>query len=131
VTLSRNVLVAYWVFTLLVALSTLGSGVMAILHLRPFYRILLHLGYPRYFATLLGVWTVLGAVALLAPRHPLLKEWAYAGMFIQFSSAGISHLAAGDGAVWLVGPIVLIGALAASWYLRPYSRRLLLAKRET
>jgi hypothetical protein len=127
-TLSRNVSVAYWLLTLLIALSTLGSGVMAILHLPPFYGILLHLGYPPYFATLLGVWTVLGALVLLAPRHPLLKEWVYAGMFFQFSSALISHLAVGDGAVWFLGPIVLIGALAGSWHLRPHSRRLMLPK---
>lgn len=121
-------LIAYWLFTLLVALSTLGSGVMAILHLPPFYGILLHLGYPPYFATLLGVFTMLGALALLAPRYPLLKEWAYAGMFVQFSSALISHLAAGDGAIWFLGPITMIGALAASWHLRPASRRLTVPK---
>jgi len=97
---------------------------MDILHLQPLFGLLLHLGYPSYFATVLGVWKVLGAIVLLAPRYPLVKEWAYAGMVIDYSSAAISHWASGDAATSLVGPIVSIAALMGSWYLRPRSRRL-------
>jgi DoxX-like family len=45
------------------------------------------------------VWKVLGAVALLAPGYPLLKEWAYAGFFIDFSAAMVAYASAGDGVV--------------------------------
>ena len=55
-----------------------------------------HLGYPAYFAVLLGVWKVLGGLAILAPRLPRLKEWAYAGMFFDLSGAAISHGSVGD-----------------------------------
>src|SRR5262249_9046018 len=100
------------------------AGVTDILHLPPLFGILLHLGYPAHFGVLLGVWKILGAIALISPRYPLLKEWAYAGMFFDFSGAIVAHLAVGDSAVWLVGPITSIVALAASWALRPKSRRL-------
>jgi hypothetical protein len=110
---SRGALVGYWGGTLFVALTALGSGVVDVLHVQ-----------PLYFATVLGVWKMLGAVALLGPRWPLVKEWAYAGMFIDYSSAVVSHLASGDGPGAIVGPVVATIALAASWYLRPATRRL-------
>jgi hypothetical protein len=116
--------VAYWTTTLFVALTALSAGVMDILHLPPLFGLLLHLGYPPYFATMLGLWKMAGALVLVAPRYPLVKEWAYAGMVIDLSSAVTSHLASGDGAVAVIGPIISMGALAGSWYLRPQSRRL-------
>jgi len=124
VPISRKWLIAYWAFTLYVALESLWAGVTDVLHAPPLFEVLLRLGYPPHFGTLLGVWKVLGAVALLAPRYPLLKEWAYAGMFFNFSAAVVAHASTGDGIVWYVGPVLSIGALVASWYLRPQSRRL-------
>jgi hypothetical protein len=115
---------AYWACTLFVSLTALGAGVMDMFHLPPLFGLMMHLGYPSYFATVLGVWKVLGAIVLLVPRYPLVKEWAYAGMFIDYSSAAISHWASGDAPSALVGPIVSIAVLAGSWYLRPRSRRL-------
>ena len=115
---------AYWACTLFVALTALGAGVMDVLHVQPLFGLLLHLGYPSYFATILGVWKVLGAVVLLAPRYPLVKEWAYAGMVIDYSSAILSHIACGDGAAAVAGPVFSLAVLVASWFLRPLSRRL-------
>ena len=122
--ISKRILTLYWVFTLWIALESLWAGVTDILHAPPLFGILLHLGYPPHFGTMLGVWKLLGAVALLLPRYPLLKEWAYAGMFFDFSAAVVAHASAGDGVVWYIGPVLSIGALIASWYLRPPSRRL-------
>jgi hypothetical protein len=121
---SRKWLVAYWVLTLYIALESLWAGVSDIVHAQPLFAVLMRLGYPPHFGTLLGVWKVLGAAALLAPRYPLLKEWAYAGMFIDFSGAIVAHAAAGDGFVSYVGPLLSIAGLVGSWYLRPQSRRL-------
>jgi uncharacterized membrane protein YphA (DoxX/SURF4 family) len=73
---------------------------------------------------ILGVWKLLGAVALVIPRFPRLKEWAYAGVVFNLTGALISHVASGD---IEPGPmaymVVMIGATAASWFLRPPSRR--------
>jgi hypothetical protein len=98
---------------------------MDILRVQPVFGILLHLGYPAYFGTILGIWKVLGALALLAPRYPRVKEWAYAGMFIDFTAASASYVAVGERAVSnMSGPIMSMVVLAASWALRPSSRRL-------
>jgi hypothetical protein len=82
------------------------------------------LGYPTYFLVILGVWKLLGAVALVIPRFPRLKEWAYAGVVFNLTGALISHVVSGD---IEPGPmaylVTMIGATAASWFLRPPSRR--------
>jgi uncharacterized membrane protein YphA (DoxX/SURF4 family) len=117
----RNV--AYWITTVILAAEFAIGGVMDILRLPPFFAILKHLGYPSYFCVILGVWKVLGAVAVLAPRFPRLKEWAYAGMFFAMTGAAASHLAVGDPAVTLVAPITFTGLVVASWALRPLARR--------
>lgn len=121
---ARGVLVAYWALTGLLASSGLWAGALDVLRLPPLFPVLLHLGYPPYFAPLLGLWKIAGAVVLLAPRSPLLKEWAYAGMFIDYSSALVSHMASGDAAAAWFGPILSIVFLVGSWSLRPSARRL-------
>jgi uncharacterized membrane protein YphA (DoxX/SURF4 family) len=121
---SRGRAIAYWVTTLLLALECLAGGIMGALQRPPFTAIMKHLGYPDYVMTIIGVWYVLGGVALLVPRFPRLKEWAYAGLFFIYTGAIASRLAIGDGVVTLVGPIILIGLVIASWTLRPSTRRL-------
>jgi uncharacterized membrane protein YphA (DoxX/SURF4 family) len=96
---------------------------MDVLQLPPFFEILKRLGYPGYSAVILGVWKLLGAAAVLAPRLPRLKEWAYAGMFFTVTGAGASHFAVGDPAVMLLAPILFTGFVVASWALRPSTRR--------
>jgi uncharacterized membrane protein YphA (DoxX/SURF4 family) len=94
------------------------------LQLQPFIGIIQHLGYPAYFMTILGIWYVFAGVALLAPRFPRLKEWAYAGLVFNYTGAAASHLAMGDSGVTLVAPIMFTGLVFASWTLRPLTRRL-------
>ncbi|HVA09711.1 MAG TPA: DoxX family protein, partial [Acidimicrobiales bacterium] len=81
------------------------------------------LGYPSYFLVLLGAWKLLGGIALLIPRRPLLKEWAYAGTFFVYTGAIASHLSTGHD-VGEVGALAVLTSLTiASWALRPPSRR--------
>jgi hypothetical protein len=54
------------------------------------------LGFPLYVLTILGVWKVLGAVALVVPGFPRLKEWAHAGIFFLMTGATMSHAFAND-----------------------------------
>jgi hypothetical protein len=114
----------YWVATAYVAITSLVAGLMDLMRVEPLFGILIHLGYPAYFAAILGTWKVLGAIALTAPRYPRVKEWAYAGLFIDFTAAIASHAAMGDDAVSQIGPTLSLGLVAASWWLRPASRRL-------
>lgn len=121
-TKSRNL--AYWITTLIVAFSLVSGGAAQALGQHDTVAGVVRLGYPVYFITLLGVWKVLGGLAILAPRLPRLKEWAYAGAFFDLTGAGISSAACGIGARHVLVPLVLAGVAMASWALRPASRRL-------
>ncbi|MET0386608.1 MAG: DoxX family protein [Polyangiales bacterium] len=116
--------IGYWITTALVAFVFAFGGVNDLLRTPQVMEGMTHLGYPTYVATLLGVWKVLGVAALLAPRLPLLKEWAYAGMFFDLTGATVSHAASGDPLGNVITPIIISALLIASWVLRPSSRRL-------
>lgn len=119
--------IVYWTTTVLIAFL-IGSGGAAQLARVPgtvngFTHIL---GYPLYFVTILGVWKVLGAIAILVPRFPRLKEWAYAGIFFDLTGAAASSAAVGgsggDYAFHILAPLVVAVIAVASWALRPESR---------
>ncbi|NLY92824.1 MAG: DoxX family protein [Myxococcales bacterium] len=82
------------------------------------------LGYPAYFPAIIGLWKVLGAAVIALPRLPLLKEWAYAGLAFDLTGASASHAFAGDPIEKVIIPLVMLGVVAASWALRPESRKL-------
>lgn len=114
--------IGYWVTTGVLGLALLGAG-LAYLARRPeVVSGMQQLGYPLYFLTILGTWKVLGAVALLAPRLPRVKEWAYAGVIFNMTAAAASHVASGSAAWHVVGPLVYAALAVASWALRPPSR---------
>jgi hypothetical protein len=122
---SRCHIIAYWVSTALVVFELALGGVWDILRV-PQVRVLIErLGYPLYFLVILGSWKLLGAVALVIPRFPRLKEWAYAGVLFDLTGAVASLLASGlIDADKMAYPIVMTGVAVASWALRPPSRRL-------
>lgn len=114
----------YWTTTTLIALAFLSGGAAYLFRADVPLRGMAELGYPAYFVTILGIWKVLGGLAILAPRLPRLKEWAYAGIAFDLTGAAFSHAAVGQPAVKVIVPLVLLGIAAASWALRPASRRL-------
>ena len=81
------------------------------------------LGYPVYFLTILGAWKLLGVIAILVPKYPLIKEWAYAGFFFSMTGAIFSHIASGSAAMEYFGPSLLIALTILSWYFRPADRK--------
>jgi hypothetical protein len=120
----KGKLIGYWICTALVALAIGSGGVAQALRLQQNVEGMRALGYPLHFIVELGVWKVLGALTLLMPGFRLLKEWAYAGIFFDLSGAIVASAANGGAAFHVIAPLVLIGVLAASWALRPESRRL-------
>jgi uncharacterized membrane protein YphA (DoxX/SURF4 family) len=84
-----------------------------------------HLGYPVYLLTMLGIWKILGVVAILIPRFPLLKEWAYAGLFFAMTGAIFSHIAVGNPAQEIFPSLLLLILTVVSWYSRPADRKIL------
>lgn len=123
--------IGYWVATGLIAFAMGAGGLMDLMQPPELMEGMRHLGYPDYFATVLGLWKVAGAIAILAPGLPLLKEWAYAGIVFDLTGAAASHAFAGDDAGKVVTPLVLVGIALASWFLRPESRRLAQARIST
>ncbi|HSC87315.1 MAG TPA: DoxX family protein [Polyangiaceae bacterium] len=122
--------IGYWLSTGLLAALFAFGGTMDLQRPPQMLQAMEHLGYPAYFLLILGAWKVAGAVAVLLPRTPWLKEWAYAGMFFDLTSASISHAASGDPTPNVVTPIVLTGLLVASYLLRPADRRLVRASED-
>jgi hypothetical protein len=114
--------IAYWgttglvaSVTLLAAFSYLTSAPQAVENFR-------HVGYPQQLRVLLGIAKLSGAIVLLLPRLPTLKEWAYAGFTFMWIAAAVAHYLAGDGPLFLL-PLALIAALAVSYATRPANRR--------
>jgi uncharacterized membrane protein YphA (DoxX/SURF4 family) len=116
--------IAYWVTTVFGPASFVIGGIIGLTRGPEMLSELAHLGYPSYFSTILGAWKLLGAIAIVAPRLPRLKEWAYAGFFFDLTGAAFSHASAGDGAGAILAPLVFLVLVSASWALRPESRRL-------
>ncbi|HEX4809629.1 MAG TPA: DoxX family protein [Bryobacteraceae bacterium] len=114
--------ITYWTFTIPVAFENAAGSMWVFLRLEYLRVMLAHLGYPQYFMYILGPWQLACAAALLAPRLPRVKEWAYAGAFFNYSSAFVSHLFAGDRPD--IGSAVMAAFTVISWALRPASRRL-------
>jgi hypothetical protein len=112
--------IGYWITTSLFALAIAGSALADLVRAPAIVEGMNALGYPVYVATLLGVWKLLGVVALLAPRMPRLKEWAYAGFLFELTGAAFSHVSAGVGSPAM--PLVLLALAMSSWALRPEAR---------
>jgi uncharacterized membrane protein YphA (DoxX/SURF4 family) len=118
--------IAYWTTTVLVA-AFIGSGgvaQMAQFRANP-HGVVSVLGYPMYFFAILGFWKVLGAIAILVPRLPRLKEWAYAGIFFDLTGAAASCAAMGGYGIYafhILAPLILAVLTVASWAFRPESR---------
>jgi hypothetical protein len=117
--------IIFWIATIFVACIMTMSGVLAITHAPRMMSALAHLGYPAYFANLLGAAKLLGVCVVLVPGWARLKEWAYVGFGITILSACYSHLLSGDGLLALE-PLLTFAALVTSYLTRPADRRFFL-----
>jgi hypothetical protein len=111
----RNKII-YWIATVWLSLGMVSTGIVQLIKMKEETDMMTHLGYPLYFLTIIGVWKLLGVAAVLVPKFPLVKEWAYAGFFFAMSGAIFSHFAVGDGAKEFFGPTLLLVLTAVSWY---------------
>ncbi|MEP6949157.1 MAG: DoxX family protein [Ginsengibacter sp.] len=120
----RNKII-FWIATGWLALGMISTGTVQLLKVKDEVDLFTHLGYPGYLLIILAIWKLLGVIAVLIPKFPLLKEWAYAGFFFAMSGAVFSHLAVGDGAKEFFGPTLLIILTFVSWYFRPADRKII------
>lgn len=117
--------IIYWATTGFLAFGMLAQGFAQVSHTKGYAGIILHLGYPIYLLTMIGVWKILGVVAMLIPKFQLLKEWAYAGFFFAMSGAVFSHIAVGDSMKETAPSMLLLILIAVSWYFRPADRKII------
>ncbi len=123
--------IIYWISTIWLALGMLSTGTVQLLRMKaegavspPGVYGITHLGYPIYFLTILGVWKILGVIAVLLPKFALIKEWAYAGFFFAMSGAIFSHIAVGDSMSEIFPSLLLLILTVVSWYFRPENRKI-------
>jgi hypothetical protein len=119
--------IIYWIATIFLAFGMLAGGIQQLLQIGGYVGIITHLGYPKYFLSIIGAWKIVGVITILIPGLSLLKEWAYAGFFFVMSGAVCSHLAVGDSIKEIYPSLTLLIATVVSWYFRPANRRFNLA----
>lgn len=122
----RNKII-YWVTTIWLSLGMVATGIVQLIQTEEEAQKMQALGYPLYILTIIGIWKLLGVMAILIPKFPLLKEWAYAGFFFLMSGAIFTHLAVMDRAVEYFGPALLLILTITSWYFRPVNRKIIVS----
>jgi hypothetical protein len=112
----------YWILTGLAGAMMLLSSIPNILSVPDAVELVVkHLGYPSYFLPMIGVAKLAGAIAILIPGFPRIKEWAYAGLIYDLTAAIYSAISVGDPvSQWL--PILVPIILLASSYIYHHKR---------
>jgi uncharacterized membrane protein YphA (DoxX/SURF4 family) len=123
----RNKII-YWISTLWLALGMASTGIVQLLGVKEETEMMAHLGYPSYFLTIIGIWKILGVIAILIPQFTLLKEWTYAGFFFAMSGAILSHIAVHDAVKEIFPALLLLILTLVSWCFRPANRKMNTAK---
>jgi uncharacterized membrane protein YphA (DoxX/SURF4 family) len=111
--------IVYWSTTGIIAFSMLSGGIVYLSGAHAVVEGITRLGYPAYLLAILGVWKVLGGLAIVVPRFPVLKEWAYAGIFFDLTGAAVSNAVSGLGLWHVAVNLFLVALTVISWKLRP------------
>lgn len=119
----RTKKIIYWIATIWLSLGMLSTGIVQLLKMDQDVDRMVDLHYPVYLLTLLGIWKILGVIAVLIPKFPILKEWAYAGFFFAMSGAMFSHIMSGSPMQEIFPSLLLLVLTVVSWYFRPENRR--------
>jgi hypothetical protein len=123
--MEKKKLLWYWIITAILSFCIFSGGLAQAVQVKEVVQGFKPLGYPNYFISIIGVWKMLGIIAILIPKFKLLKEWAYAGIFFIMSGAVISHIASDNVSVQIIAPFLLAIFAVLSWYLRPADRKII------
>lgn len=120
---SRRNIIIYWIATLWLSLGMLSTGIVQLIKEEETVRFMIEAGYPLYFLTILGAAKILGVMAILIPRTPLLKEWAYAGFAYIVLAAAFTYISIDKpDDLYHLGLLAVL--IALSWYMRPADRKM-------
>ena len=115
--MSRKII--YVASTAILVLETLVGAFMDLARLPYVVQDVRSIGYPTYVLYIVGIWKVLAVAALLWPRLPRLREWAYAGVFFEMSGAAASHVLVGDPIGKYAAPLAFTFLTLVSWWFQP------------
>lgn len=107
--------ILYWTFTGLFALSMFFSGIQNAMVTADSVALFSHLGYPTYVSPFLGIAKILGAIGILIPGYPRLKEWAYAGLFFDLVGATYSSIMTDGFQLPMLGMLIFFGLFGLSY----------------
>lgn len=122
----------YWTATAIVVAVMVFSAINFNLKnpVGPMKGAFVHLGFPDYFRIELTVAKALGVIALVMPGVPTkAREFAYAGFGITLTSASVAHYSSGDPWLFVVDPLLFLGALVVSYTYFHRIRRHMAARR--
>lgn len=122
--MSKRNKIIYWIATLWLALGMTSTGIVQLMHREEEVNLFKELGFPIYFLTLMGICKLLGVVAILLPKLPLLKEWTYTGFFFSMSGAVFSILVSNHSIAQIFPPLLLLALTVTSWYFRPADKKM-------
>jgi hypothetical protein len=113
--------IAYWITTVIVAGLSLLAARSYLSGDAPVMQAFARMGYPQQLRIILGIAKPLGAIILVVPGIPRLKEWAYAGFTFAWACAFGAHYLVRDFPTAFM-PLVLLVILAVSYWTRPAGR---------
>lgn len=109
--------ISYWIVTIIFVAFFIFDGIVKIIQIDQAKEIMIHLGYPLYILSILGVASILGSIAIIQTKFYTIKEWAYAGFTIKFLGASASRAFAMDGFMLIISPLVFLAVMFASYIL--------------
>jgi uncharacterized membrane protein YphA (DoxX/SURF4 family) len=115
---SKRMKIFYRVTTVLIATAFLITGIGNLIPFDHIAQDMAHLGYPVYFLKIIGIWKILGALAIVLPKMSRIKEWAYAGMMLDLTGASLSRLAVNDGFLLVFIPLGIAVLVTVNYRLR-------------
>ena len=112
----KTIKIIYWVLTVIFVLFMAMDGGAGIAREKTGQEVMRHLGYPIYIMVITGVFKVLGAIAIAQNSLKTIKEWAFAGFFINFVGAFASRAFVGDSIGLLMFPLVILVVMFILYY---------------
>src|ERR1700676_4139686 len=111
--------IIYVTSTAILVLEILVGAFMDLAHLPYVVQDVRSIGYPTYVLYIVGVRKILAVGALLWPRLPRLREWAYAGVFFEMSGAAASHVLVGEPVGKYAAPLAFTFLTLVAWWFQP------------
>ncbi|SMD37686.1 DoxX-like family protein [Reichenbachiella faecimaris] len=106
----------FWIATSVIIFVE-GIGNVATVNQQYAKDIVYNLGYPEYFRVAMSVFKLVGVLILITPKIPLwVKEWAYAGFFINTAFAVISYWSVYGWGSDLAFPFFVLASLLVSYH---------------